>query len=55
MGRFLWGQRAVPEPLGQALSFHERHRKVVQPILLADFVNRHDVGMIEPRGGRASA
>jgi hypothetical protein len=31
----------------QALALDQLHAEVVLPLVLADFVNRHDVGMVE--------
>ena len=40
-------QRAEVRPLVQALAVDEGHREVVLAVVLADLVDRHDVGMVE--------
>jgi len=40
-------QGTVLQPLGQAVAFDETHREKVLTFVLADFVDRHDAGMVQ--------
>ena len=51
LGRLAGRQRAVGQPLREALPFDETHGEIMLPLVLADLVDRHDPGMIEI-GGR---
>ena len=50
-GRLARRQRAVGGLLGQAAALDEAHAEVVLALVLADLVDRHDVGVVEV-GGR---
>jgi len=45
------GQLVVGHPLGQASTIKEAHREIVMAGVLADFVDRDDIGVVEV-GGR---
>jgi hypothetical protein len=48
-------QRSFLKPLRQRLSFHAFHHQVVDAILMADVVQRADVGMVQGRDGSCFA
>ena len=45
------GERAVGQPLREALPVDVAHREVVLALVLADLVDRHDAGVVEVAGG----
>ena len=47
LGRLAGRQRAVGQPLGEALPLDEAHREVMLALVLADLVDRHDARVVE--------
>src|SRR3984885_5355097 len=48
-------KRSLPQPIGQCLAFKVFHHKIVGPALVADIIERADVGMVQGRNGTSFA
>ena len=51
LGRVARRERALGEPLGQALAFDETHREVMLTLMLTHLEDGDDARMVQVRGG----